>query len=61
MRPQVQCALLLMAMLLSRRLDAQVFRVQGGTSTMLNAQGGSVEFSAPKYDGCVFLGYFEGH
>ena len=50
-----------MAMLLSRRLDAQVFRVQGGTSTMLNAQGGSVEFSAPKYDGSVNLGYFEGH
>jgi hypothetical protein len=61
MRPQVQCALLLMAMLLSGRLSAQVFRVQGGTSTMLNAQGGSVEFSAPKYDGSVNLGYFEGH
>jgi hypothetical protein len=61
MRPQFQCAFLLMAMLMAGRAKAQVFRVQGGTSTMLNAQGGSVEFKAPKYDGSVGLGYFEGH
>lgn len=61
MRLQVQCALLAAAMLLSTRANAQVFRVQGGTSTMLNAQGGSVEFKAPKYDGSVDLGYFAGH
>ena len=58
MRPQFQCALLATAMLLSARANAQVFRVQGGTSTMLNAQGGSVEFKAPKYDGSVDLGLF---
>ena len=46
---------------LAAKADAQVFRVQGGTSTMLNAQGGSVEFSAPKYDGSIDLGYFAGH
>src|SRR5207248_2287371 len=40
--------------------SAQVFRVQGGTSTMLNAQGGSVEFKAPGYDGSVGLGYYNG-
>ena len=28
---------------------------------MLNAQGGSVEFKAPKYAGSVDLGYFDGH
>jgi len=28
---------------------------------MLNAQGGSVEFKAPKYAGSIDLGYFEGH
>ena len=61
MRLQVQCALLAAVMLLSTRANAQVFRVQGGTSTMLNAQGGSVEFKAPKYDGSVDLGYFAGH
>ncbi len=61
MRLQVQCALLAASMLLSARAAAQVFRVQGGTSTMLNAQGGSVEFKAPNYDGSVNLGYFEGH
>lgn len=48
-------------MLPAGRANAQVFRVQGGTSTMLNAQGGSVEFTAPKYDGNASLGYFEGH
>ncbi|MBS1805122.1 MAG: hypothetical protein JST28_17310 [Acidobacteria bacterium] len=61
MRLQVQCALLLLAILLAGSASAQVFRVQGGTSTMLNAQGGSVEFSAPKYAGSVNLGYFDGH
>lgn len=40
--------------------SAQVFRVQGGTSTLLGAQGGSVEFTAPNYDGSVGLGYYNG-
>jgi hypothetical protein len=61
MRPQLKRALLVLAILLAGRANAQVFRVQGGTSTMLNAEGGSVEFKAPKYDGSVNLGYFEGH
>jgi hypothetical protein len=61
MRMQIQCALLVVAMLPAGRAIGQVFRVQGGTSTMLNAQGGSVEFKAPKYDGSVDLGYFAGH
>jgi hypothetical protein len=61
MRTRFQCPLLVLAMLLAGGANAQVFRVQGGTSTMLNAQGGSVEFKAPKYDGSVDLGYFEGH
>ena len=61
MRLQSQCALLAITILLAGRAKAQVFRVQGGTSTMLNAQGGSVEFNAPKYAGNVDLGYFGGH
>ena len=40
--------------------SAQVFRVQGGTSTMLDAQGGSVEFKAPNYDGSIGIGYYNG-
>lgn len=60
MRPRFQCVLLTTAMLMSAGAKAQVFRVQGGTSTMLNAQGGSVEFKAPKYAGSVDLGYFDG-
>lgn len=61
MRLHLQCALLVISILLAGRANAQVFRIQGGTSTMLNAQGGSVEFKAPKYDGSIDLGYFEGH
>lgn len=61
MRLQVQCALILLAVLLAGSAAAQVFRVQGGTSTLLNAEGGSVEFKAPHYDGSVGLGFFSGH
>src|SRR6266496_6312974 len=46
--------------ILTGTASAQVFRVQGGTSTLLNAEGGSVEFKAPNYDGSVGLGYFDG-
>jgi len=61
MRQQVQFALLLVAMLFAKSVNAQVFRVQAGASTMLNAEGGSVEFTAPNYNGSVNVGYFEGH
>lgn len=54
-----QCALILLAGMLAGA-EAQVFRVQGGTSTLLNAEGGSVEFKAPHYDGNVGLGFFDG-
>jgi hypothetical protein len=57
---RAKCALILLAVLLAGRAGAQVFRVQGGTSTLLNAEGGSVEFKAPYYDGSVGLGFFNG-
>jgi len=49
-----------MVALITAGASAQVFRVQGGTSTMLDAQGGSVEFKAPNYDGSFGLGYYNG-
>ena len=55
-----QSTLIAIAMLLASTANAQVFRVQGGTSTLLNAEGGSVEFKAPNYDGSVGLGYYNG-
>jgi len=58
---RAKCALILLAMLLAGSAGAQVFRVQCGTSTLLNAEGGSVEFKAPNYDGSVGLGFFNGH
>jgi hypothetical protein len=57
---QAKCALILLAALMAGSAGAQVFRVQGGTSTLLNAEGGSVEFKAPNYDGSVGLGFFNG-
>src|SRR6266700_7339323 len=53
-----KCALILLAGLLTGSAGAQVFRVQGGTSTLLNAEGGSVEFKAPNYDGSLGLGFY---
>src|SRR6266581_7056197 len=60
MRLRAKCVLIVLAMLLAGKAGAQVFRVQGGTSTLLNAEGGSVEFKAPNYDGSVGLGFFDG-
>ena len=40
--------------------NAQVFRVQGGTSTLLNAQGGSLEVKAPGYSGDIGVGFYNG-
>src|SRR5437016_2091783 len=53
-----QSTLIAIAMLLASSANAQVFRVQGGTSSLLNGEGGSVEFKAPNYDGSVGLGFF---
>jgi len=58
---RAKCALIVLVVLLAGRAEAQVFRVQGGTSTLLNAEGGSLEFKAPNYDGSVGLGLFDGH
>src|SRR5579859_3465090 len=57
-----QCALILVVIVtaMSGGARAQVFRVQGGESSLLNAQGGSVEFKAPEYDGVLGLGYYDG-
>ncbi len=60
MHLRFQSTLIAIAMLLASSANAQVFRVQGGTSTLLNAEGGSVEFKAPNYDGSVGLGYYNG-
>jgi hypothetical protein len=61
MRLRLTCALLLMTVLSSVGSSAQGFMVQGGESTLLNAQGGSVEFKAPNYDGNLGLGFWNGH
>src|SRR5215813_10423946 len=59
MRSRFQSALIAIA-ILTGSVNAQVFRVQGGASTLLNAEGGSVEFKAPNYDGSIGLGFYNG-
>ncbi len=56
-----KCAPVLVVMLLAISVSGQVFRIQGGESSMLDAQGGSVEFKAPNYDGSFGLGFYQGH
>lgn len=60
MPSRAKCAVFVLITLLAGGASAQVFRVQGGDSTLLNAQGGSVEFKAPNYDGAVGLGFYNG-
>lgn len=55
---RVQCAVIAGIVLGAAIANAQIFRVQGGQSSLLNAAGGSVEFKAPDYEGSVGLGYF---
>jgi hypothetical protein len=57
---RAKCALTTMALLLAATASAQVFRVQGGASTLLNAEGGSLEFKAPNYEGALGLGFYNG-
>ena len=51
--------LLACTILLATLSSAQIFKVQGGGSTMVNADGGSVEFLGPNYQGSFGLGFFE--
>jgi len=41
--------------------NAQIFRVQGGASTLFGANGASVNMKAPGFDGDVGLGELDGH
>jgi len=41
-----------------RLASAQVFALTGGSSTLLNAQGGSLEIKGQDYTGRIDLGYF---
>ncbi len=60
MSARLHSVLFCVVLLITAGASAQVFRVQGGTSTLLDAQGGSVEFTAPNYDGTLGLGYYNG-
>lgn len=59
MGTRAKCALVLMT-ILAPYARGQVFRIQGGTSTLLNAEGGSVEVKAPNYNGSMGIGFYNG-
>ena len=54
-----QLALLLM--LLVTAASAQVFKLEGGTSTLFNADGGSITIKGPNYDSTIGAGMFQGY
>jgi len=54
LRVVLLCAIVLAC---SHAAAAQVFELTGGSSSLLNAQGGSVEVHAPNYQGRIDLGY----
>ncbi len=53
--------MLAVVMILGTSLVAggQIFRLQAGTSTLFNADGGAVQFKAPNYDGQVGVGFMD--
>src|SRR5882757_2709428 len=51
----------LVLMLCVQALPAQVFKIEGGTSTLFNADGGTITMKAPNYDASFGAGTFGGH
>jgi hypothetical protein len=39
---------------------AQIFKVQGGSSTLVNADGAQVDFKSPQYEGSIGAGFVNG-
>ena len=59
-RPAALLVVALMWLQAAPALLAQVFKIQGGSSTLINAEGASVDFKAPGYDGSFGAGLFDG-
>src|SRR2546423_13445791 len=53
----VSLALMLLAV---RVLPAQVFKIDGGTSTLFNADGGTISMKAPNYEATFGAGTYSG-
>jgi len=47
------------ALICSRPATGQIFELTGGSSSLLNAEGGSLEVHAPNYSGRIDLGYLD--
>ncbi len=53
--------LALLLMLLATAASAQVFKLEGGTSTLFNADGGTLTIKGPNYDTSIGAGIFQDH
>lgn len=53
--------LLALMILSASTLSAQVFKLEGGTSSLFNAEGGSLNIKALNYESTIGAGIFEGH
>ncbi|HTR67226.1 MAG TPA: carboxypeptidase-like regulatory domain-containing protein [Terriglobales bacterium] len=51
---------LFFAVLAAAPLHAQIFKLQGGDSSLLDASGGSIDFKASNYQGSLGAGFFQG-
>src|ERR1043165_3685585 len=52
---------LLLGLFLATPLSAQIFTLEGGTSTLFNADGGTISIKAPNYDSSIGAGMYQGH
>lgn len=59
-RVVLSCGLFFLLLATPGPLRAQIFHVQGGSSSLIDAHGGSVEFQAPNYSGAVGIGTING-
>lgn len=61
MRKNAVAMLLMVGSVATLPAAAQVFKIQGGASSLLDADGGSIEFKAPRYSGNLGVGTYDGH
>jgi hypothetical protein len=52
---------LLFGLWLAAPASSQIFKIEGGTSTLFDSDGGNISVKAPNYDGNIGAGIYQGH
>lgn len=52
---------LLFGLSLTAPVSSQIFKIEGGTSTLFDSDGGNISVKAPNYDGTIGAGIYQGH